>query len=90
MCLRVVTEKKFILGAANTSLYIWKAGTGKIISSKKNVHRDSINDIVFLRHGEDCFATTGDDKVIKIWSLNDYSVLSELVEDCSVSSLCVA
>lgn len=87
-CLLAIKEKQILLGAAENNLYFWKFSTGKIISTKKNVHRDTINDIIFLRHnGEDCFATAGEDKMIKIWSLRDYTVLMQFEENCSVSSL---
>lgn len=40
-----------------------------------------------IHGGEECFATAGDDKAIKIWSLKDYSILMEVYEQNSISSL---
>lgn len=55
---------------------------------KKNIHKDTINDILLLNYkGKECFATVSDDTTMKICSLLNYSILLEIKESNSISSI---
>lgn len=52
----------------NISIWDWKGEKNEPIIDFANAHKDTINDVIFLK--KTLFATCSGDKDIKIWDLN--------------------
>lgn len=62
--------------AANKSLFLYDTSTGSMLCStagKENNHTDRLR---LLASTNDKLVSTGDDKLLKVWSLPDLSLLS--------------